>query len=251
VPSLVGVVGSWGSRSIGTPRPRNVLSPRDALVDSERPLPPTHERPITRPFYLVAAMVLLWILGVETLLQAGSTAVRLREGGLDDVAMVARSGAGDPQSVIVQVLVAARLSVLGAMPHLAFPLSVAKALLAGVLVMASTLVLVGRPSSRGFALQALGANAAFAILEYVLLRHARGQWIEVAARAAAVIQDPALPASPVEYTRFIGFMIERGRLVLFELGIPFLAAVALTRPKTKTYFAEVAAAAASAEEEEQ
>ena len=33
------------------------------------------------------------------------------------------------------------------------------------------------------------------------------------------------------------------------LGVPFLAAVALTRPRTKTYFAEAAAAAEGAEEE--
>ncbi len=220
-----------------------------AIVDSERPSPPTHERHVTRPFYLVAAMVLLWILGVETLLQAGTTAMRLREGGFDDVATIARSGGGDPQNLIVQILVTARLSVLATMPHLAFPLSVARALLASTLVLGSTMVLVGRPSSRNLALQALGANAAFAILEYVLLRHARGLWIDLAASAASIIQDPTLPASSSEYTRFIGYMIERGRLVLFELGIPFLAVLALTRPRTRTYFAEAAAAAESAEEE--
>lgn len=218
-------------------------------MDSERPAPPAQERHVPRPFYLVAAMVLLWILGVETLLQAGTTAIKLREGGLDDVANIARSGGGDTQNLIVQVLMTARLSVLATIPHLAFPLSVARALLAGSLVLASTMVLVGRPSSRSFALQSLGANAAFAVLEYVLLRHARVAWIDLAAGAASIIHDPALPVSPAEYTHFVGFMIERGRLVLFELGIPFLAAIALTRPRTKLYFAEAAAAAESAEEE--
>lgn len=218
-------------------------------MDSERPQAPHNERHVARPFYLVAAMVLLWILGVETLLDAAAVVMKLREGGFDDPLIVARTSGGDSQSAIIQVVAAARLSVLGSMPHLAFPIHVAKALLAGALVLASTLVLIGRPSSRSFALQATIANAAFAILEYFLLRHARGLWLDIAARAAEVIQDPALPETPAQYARHIGVLLEHGRLILFDLGIPFLAAVALTRPRTKTYFAEAAAAAESAEEE--
>lgn len=218
-------------------------------MDSERPAPPLHERHVTRPFYLVAAMVLMWILGMQTLLQSASTAVMLRDGALPDVASVARSATGDTQTVLIEVLMAARLAVVGTMPHLTFPLSVARALLASTLVLGSTLVLLGRPSARSFALQALGVNAVAAVAEFVLLRHARGLWIDMAARAASVIQDPSLPGPPGEYAHLIGYMLERAHLVLLDLGIPLLAAVALTRPRTKTYFAEAAAAAESAEEE--
>jgi len=196
-------------------------------------------------------MVLLWILGVESVLAGVSTAATLRDGALPDVDAIARSGttAGDFRDAIVPILVAARVAALGAVPHLAFPLAVAKALLAGSLVLSATLVLAGRPNARTFALQAIGANAVFAVIEYLLLRHARGAWIDMAARAAAVIQDVNLPGDPVELTRVWGFWIERLRLVLMELGIPFLAALALTRPRTKVYFAEAAAAAEGAEEE--
>jgi hypothetical protein len=193
-------------------------------------------------------MVLVWLLGVYTVLVAGSTAMLLRDGGLPDVDSISRSG-GEPMPLIAQIITAARLAVLGTIPHLSFPLSVAKALLASTLVLAATLVLLGRPSARSFALQALGANAVFAVVEYILLRHARGAWIDVAARAAAIIQDPLPPTGPVELTRFVGFLWERMTLVLVELGIPFIGALALTRPRTKIYFADAAAAAESAEEE--
>jgi hypothetical protein len=116
-------------------------------------------------------------------------------------------------------------------------------------VLASTLVLVGRPSARSFAFQAIGANALFAIAEYVLLRSARGAWIDLAARALAAVHDPGTPGASVDLARAWCYWTERSRVFVYELGVSFLAAVALTRPRTKIYFAEAAAAAEGAEED--
>jgi hypothetical protein len=225
--------------------PRNVLSQR-AILDSERPAPPPRERHITRPFYLVAAMVLLWILGVQGFLSGVTIASMLHSGALPDVDRVARSAAAGTE-LRVLVLADAQAVALGAVPHLSFPLSVAKLLLAGALVLAATLVLVGRPSARTFALQAICANAVFAVIEYVALRQVRGAWIDIMIRVAPAMHDDAL-SSPEAVAGFC-FWIERVRLVGAELGIPLLGAIALTRPRTKTYFAEAAAAAEGAEEE--
>ena len=71
----------------------------------------------------------------------------------------------------------------------------------------------------------------------------------MASRAAVIIQDPTVPEGPVAFMQFWGFWVERTKLAFFELGVPLLAALALTRPRTKTYFEEVAAAADGAEEE--
>lgn len=221
-------------------------------MDSERPAPPSHERQIQRPFYLVAAMVLVWILGIQSVVDGATTAAVLHGGALQDVDAVARSGGGgELHETIIPVLMAARMTVLATASHLAFPLSVGRAILAAALVLASTMVLVGRPSSRAFALQALGINAVFVVVEYVLFHTLRGAWIDVAARAASAIRDPGFPGDPSELTRLWGYSIERGRLLFFELGVSFLGALALTRSRTKLYFAEAAAAAESAEEEEQ
>lgn len=192
-------------------------------------------------------MVLLWILGVQGLLSGGSTAVLLREGALQDVEAVARSGVPGADLRFL-VFSAARAVALGAHPHLAFPLSVAKLLLAGTLVLAATLVLVGRPSARTFALQAIFANAAFAVFEYAALQQVRGEWIRIAVGAASIMQDPTLPKDPEELAKLC-FWSERFMLIGVELGIPLLAAIALTRARTKTYFADAAAAAEGAEEE--
>lgn len=194
-------------------------------------------------------MVLVWILGIRSLIDGASTAVMLRDGGLQDAFDVARANAGDFQDAFVPVLVAARMTALGGAAQLAFPLGVGKALLASTLIVASTLVLLGRPSARSFALQALGLNALFAIVEYVLLRHVRGVWIDIAARAIATIQDPSVPGGTAEFMRFWGYWAERGRLFLFELGVPVVAAIALLRPRTRVFFEEAAAAAEGAEEE--
>lgn len=222
---------------------------RERSVESERPAPPVHERQVQRPFYLVAAMVLVWILGIRSLIDGATTSLVLREGSLPDAFAIARSSSGELQDVFVPILSAARITALAAAAQLSFPLGVGRALLASTLVVASTLVLLGRPSARTFAFQALGANALFAILEYVLLRHVRGAWVDIAARAIATIQESTLPPGTVELTRFWGYWMERLRLFFFELGVPFVAAIALLRPRTKIYFAEAAAAAESAEEE--
>ncbi|MBK8255176.1 MAG: hypothetical protein IPK82_21255 [Polyangiaceae bacterium] len=217
-------------------------------MDSERPAPPTQERRVHRPFYLVAAMVLVWIAGVEIFLDAAKIATVLRSGALPDVETVVRAGGVDSYSLVGQVLMAARLTVMGSVPHLAFPLAVARAILACTLIFASTTVLLGRPTARVFALQSLGANAIFAIIEYALLKQVRGTYIDMAARGAALINDPTSSLSLPEFAHLIGYWLER---VIFaaRLGVPFAAALALTTQRTKVFFAEAAAAAESAEEE--
>lgn len=209
-----------------------------------------NERQVHRPFYLVAAMVLLWIVGMESVLAGVSTALTLREGALPDVAEVARLNADSGPEAFFPVFSAARIAALGAVSQLAFPLGVAKALLASTLVLASTMVLAGRPTARTFAFQAILVNALFAVAEYVALRHVRASFVDMTARAVLAVQDPAAPgAATFEMVRTWGFSVERMRLVFLELGVPLLAMLALTRQRTKVFFAEAAAAAQSAEEE--
>ncbi len=218
-------------------------------MDSERPSHPSNERHIDRPFYLVAAMVLLWIVGMQTFYEASAIAAILREGIISDPVAVAEQNARNFNEALHIVPGVARMAAMAAAPHLTFPLAVAKTLLSSTLVLASTLVLLGRPTARSFALQATLANALFAVIEYVALRNVRGIWVDFLVRASAVITDPTMPAGTAELAGPIAYWLDRFRLVFLGLGVPFLATFALTRARTKVYFAQAAAAAESAEEE--
>ena len=199
-----------------------------------------------RPWYLVAAMVLVWLFAVRILIDRGSLALVLREGavpGLDELARTVSTPLAT-NLVVERTLDHARLAVLGAASGLVFPVSVARALLAAGLVLAATLVLAGRPSARTFALQMLGANAVVAVAEYAIFRDLRAQWIDAAVTSLQVLPGIEAYGDMRQYLYFI----ERAVLVLVQVGVPLAGAIALTRPRTRTYFAEVAAAAESTEE---
>ncbi len=200
-----------------------------------------------RPWYLVAALLLTWIVGVYGLMSSCAIVSMLRQGSVADVAAeLGRQDTGDPLQAFSLVLQTAHLKSVSAAHKLTFPLNAAKLLLSGLLVIMSGLAMGGRPGVRGFALQAVAANAAFAVLDYVLTRNVRAGWIEEVARAGEML-PPALPQREIFSTREFWWWLARARLLVLDLGVPLLAAIALARERTRLYFNAVAAAE-SAEE---
>lgn len=215
------------------------------VAGSLPPLPSTTSGPRRlRPWYLVAMMVLTWFVGVHGL-ATGCTAMGfLKYGNLPDMGEVTRQAkeGDDPVQYMVMVSEAAQLRAMAEARQVTFPLSAAKVLLGGLLLVASGLAMAGRPGARALALQALAANAVLAAIEYGLTRSVRGVWIEDVVRAGALI--PRLPPEQAFIlSRTFWWWIERVRFALVDVGIFTLAAVALTRPRTKTFFDAVAAAA--------
>ncbi|MGK4009086.1 hypothetical protein WMF31_41170 [Sorangium sp. So ce1036] len=208
-------------------------------VDSIRPPRPRS----LRPWYLVATMLLTWIIGVRGFMAGCGTAMYLRSGMAPDVTAVAEQARdqGDPFQFTFAVLEAAQAHAMSAHQDVAFPLSIAKVLLGGLLVVASGLALGGRPGTRGFVLQVLAANLAFAAVEYALTRDVRGAWIDMVAQAGALL-PPGVPEREGLTNPGLWWTAERVRFVLFELCILGFAALALTRERTKLYFQAVARA---------
>lgn len=201
-----------------------------------------------RPWYLVAAMVMTWFLGVQGM-GAGCTMLsQVREGDLVEVATATEAAQREnPRQLILVVYEAAKTKAAIEMRHVTFPLNVAKLLLASLLVVASGLAMAGRPGARSLAMQALLANVALSILAYVLTREMRGQWIEAVARAGATLPEvEPREAEWLQPGRL--WWLERFRLVVIEVGAMLLAAVALTSRRSATYFAAVAAAGDSSED---
>jgi hypothetical protein len=221
-------------------------------MDSARPpsTSPARAGPRSlRPWYLVATMVLTWFLGVHGLTSGCSTLRQLRDGSVVDMATATETARNedDPRRVIFVIHEVARMHAMAEVRQLTFPLTIAKLLLAGLLVVASGLAMAGRPGARSLALQALVANAALAVISYVVMRDVRGVWIEAVARAGDGL-PPLEPGHAQLLERRFLWWLERMRLATFDLGALGIAALALTRQRTKIFFEAVAEAAETTEE---
>jgi hypothetical protein len=189
-------------------------------------------------------MVLTWFVGLNEMNLGFSTAARLRAGTIPDITSVATHTGAIGDIFESGALYAVRATL--AHPRITFPLSVAEAILAGLLIIASGLAMGGRRGARGLALQALLANAALAILVFALTPFVRGAYIEGVLRAVDTLTlDPPQREALTNVGVFQWAM--RFKLA-FELGVFGLGALALTRTRTKTFFEAVARATERTEE---
>lgn len=220
------------------------------MESSHPPRTSHHPRPRSlRPWYLLATMLLTWIIGVRGLVGGCGAMMYLRGGTVPDVAAVAEQarGQGDPFEFTFLVLEAAQARALSDFHGITFPLSVARMLLGGLLLAASGLALGGRPGARVFAMQVLLACVVFAGLDYWLTGGMRTAWIDMVVRAGALLPED-VPERQSLTSPELWWMAERVRVGVFELGALSAAAVALTRDRSKAYFEAVAHAAESPRE---
>lgn len=216
-------------------------------MDSSSPPPPpsTNVRQL-RPFYLVAALVVTWIVGVQGIASGFATASYLREGHLPDATALSLRAGPDAVAQLSATYAIAERIALGEATRLAFPISVATVLLSGLLVVASGLALTGRRGAQSLALQALLANSALAIVTYILLAPVRDAAVGAAVEAAAAMtlaESERAMQSPLMW-KWLGRM----RFGVGELGLYVLTAIALTRPRSTEFFRAASRAAASAED---
>jgi hypothetical protein len=211
----------------------------EGAVDSSVP-PPAPTRNKLRPWYLVAAMVLTWFIGVYGINVGFGYASFLRGGTVPDPASALHSGTS------LEMFEYAELQALKAVlgnARITYPLAVAEVILSGLLVVASGLAMGGRRGARSLALQAIGANALLAIVAYALTPAVRVAYIDGFLHA---IESVTLPVGEREALGLLHWRF-RVQLVLFNTALA-LGALALTRPRTKTYFEAVARATESSEE---
>lgn len=216
-----------------------------AHVDSSVPPPPAPTRGQIRPWYLVAAMVLTWIVGVRGLNVGFSYASFLRHGTLPDMTTAARH-----LNTMADVLEVGGLEALKAMlasARVTFPLAVAEVLLSGLLVVASGLAMGGRRGARNLALQALLANALLAVAAYVLTPSVRAAYIDGVLHAVDTVTLPPPQRDALTNAALIRWVF-RIKLVVFDLGVFALGALALTRARTKSFFEAMARATQGTEE---
>ena len=208
---------------------------RGRFVTSYPPPASQSGKPGLRPRYLVGAMIVTWFVGVQGLTMGLHDASYLRHGS----SLVTDAATRSPR----EAAEVARLKALGEMADIAFPLAAAQILLSGLLVVSSGLAMGGRRGARSLALQAIGAHLAFAAVDYVLTQRVRGAVFDAYARAVAETTDLRDPLA------FLGFWRERILFILFHGATMAVGAFALTRERTKAFFAAVARATERAEED--
>lgn len=191
-------------------------------------------------------MVVTWIVGVQGVASGFATASFLRGGAIASVDPLSRGAGGEPLEYLVAVYASAERLSLAEAYETAFPLAIAAVLLSGMLVLASGLALAGRRGAQSFALQAIAANAGLAVLSYVLLEPVRAGAVAAAldaARKVTLAPTEVAFASPTFW-----LWLGRVRLYVGELAVLGAAAIAVTRPRARTYFRAAAEAIEQAEE---
>lgn len=192
--------------------------------------------------------MLLWLVGVSGLMSGCSTMMVLRQNSVADVASeLSKQADGDVIQMLWVAMYSAQFRAMLNAHAVTYPLSIAKFLLAGMLVLTSVAAMNGRRGARGMAMQAIAANALLALLDFVLTRSVRAEWIEAVGRASEMLPVAKAGARREDIeaqqalfammrNRQFWFWAERIRLVLLEVAIFGSALFSLSRPRTKRFF---------------
>jgi hypothetical protein len=226
-------------------------------VSADGPSPGERLRSL-RPWFLVAAMIFTWLAGVQGVTTGCATIVFLRQGSLPDestaieeaqAAIAADQGVVNTSLVIDDLAEMYNLRAVAEHGRAMMPLSIARVLLSILLVAASAMVLSGRRSARSFALQVFAANAVFALVAHAVTHDMREQWIAAVVRGTSALslpRDHQLLTSPSYWA-----WGSRIQLVVFELGVLGMAAVAIQAKRTRTFLEASARAGERREREDE
>ena len=202
-----------------------------------------------RPWFLVAAMVLTWLAGVHGVTTGCGTVMFLRGGALPDdaAAIEAARSAADPVQGLMQYVPIAHLRAIGEATRAMLPVHLAKAILGMVLVAASAMVIAGRRGARALIGQALAVCAVYSVIAYVVGRGVRDAWVDAVVRLAATL---TLPPEAQDFGRAnFWYWIARTQLLVLELGVLGVAALAVGMPRSQAYLAAAEALEAQRDDE--
>lgn len=159
---------------------------RPAVVDT-----PDSDAPRRRPIYLVIALMAMWLLGMQVLVE-----------GYQIVSVVGDPLAGAPSSIgdgsVQQASEAALMRGIGEHAGSLLPLGIARLLLGGLLVLVAAKALFVRRASPGFAVQVLLANAVLLAIGYAMEQPLRARVIEAVVPVALADLTVELPRSDLE-----------------------------------------------------
>jgi predicted cation transporter len=182
-----------------------------------------------RPFYLVIALVTLWLVGMNSASE-GLGVIEILKNPFSTLFSLLGSQSMEltRQAVATGVAHTSRVSL---------PLGIAQAMLGIMLVAVAFKGLFGRKASVSFALQVIVANAAIAIVGYALRQPVRGSIVDAVAASGVENRPPNMSAKEFDRrTRTNSWWMFRVRLGL-ELAALGFGAIALTRRSARAVLA--------------
>ncbi|NUP05160.1 MAG: hypothetical protein HOW73_03765 [Polyangiaceae bacterium] len=206
-----------------------------------------------RPWFLVAAMILTWLAGVNGTMNGCHTVSFLRQGSVPESSAVLEQAKADETQGLMLVQRAAEHRAYADAPKRMMPLSIAQVLLSLLLVIVSAMVLAGRPGSRSLALQVIAANTLFVIVQYALTQPIREAWINAVAYDTRQLpfneSGLQLPFFDVRTPAFWWLCTRLG--LALHLGVLGAAGAALASPRTRAFMDAVARAEERLEREDE
>lgn len=202
-------------------------------------------------------MVLLWLAGVQGTMSGCHSVSLLREGSMPDeaAAIEASKSAPDPVQGVLVLRDALEQRAMAISRKTSLPLGIGRTMLSMLLVTAAAMAIAGRPGSRSFAVQAIGANAIFAVAAYVLSGEVRAAWIDALARSGGSVEIDSgggAGAGPPLDLRSASFWYLYCRTGLFvELSVLGAAFAALMSRRTRAFTDAVARAEERLEREDE
>jgi hypothetical protein len=244
VPVFQVVLGARGGRCAVTREEGRARA--DALATVER----NTVRQL-RPWFLLVAMLTLWLAGVVGVTSGCGTVMYLREGTMpDDAAALDQARANpDATTALQEYAVTSQLRAVATHKRVTLPLSIGRVLLSMTLVAAAAMVMSGRRNALSFSLQALVVNGVFSIVSYALTSDVRAQWIGAVVEVAQVL---ALP--PDEALAFrdasTWYWFTRAEVLVLQLGVLGAAAAAILSPKSRLFLSAMAEVERTLDEDE-
>lgn len=196
-------------------------------------------------------MCLMWLMGVVGMM-SGCEEIDYLRGGREMPNKLAHD-AEEAQHPLARTIVVRELAwveALGRHHRRAFPIATMRMLVAIVLIVGAGGALVGRPSSRRLALQAIAASIALAGASFLILapvRHAAAHAVAEEAVDNEVGVSQGARRDEVMAAQHAIAMRREQSMVLLEVALYGAAALALTRRRTRDYFAALAESVADAE----
>lgn len=208
-------------------------------------MPPPSAVPIPkRPTYLVVALLVAWLIGVGGMM-GGCGLVQFYQNPTSSAVQVHEPQETNDwsQYLAKQRMVTKHASDEALVKYQTrmLPLGIANALLSAVLIIAVARAFAGRVGSRPLVLQAVIANAVYAIVDYVLSAPVRQTMIDAAVAVPMTVPmtelttDPkAVSINPAQLGSAMSWTVQL--FFVLQLCVWVSIAFALTRPRVHAYY---------------
>jgi len=185
--------------------------------------PPRPEK--QRPAYLLIALIVAWMFGLAGMFNGCQTLSFYRQSTQPTLLI-------DSKQKLATEIKKARIDALNAHHARMIPIAAANLLLSALLIVACWRALSGRRGAHSLAIQAVAANGAFSLADFVVTRPVRAAIID------AVSMQPEAMQNLSQHQFILAFWWSHRMVLAGNLMVFVLIGYALTRPRVIELFSQ-------------